>query len=186
MPNYRRWFVPGGTFFFTCVTHMRARFLTDEAARDSLHEALAEIQERYPFEIVAIVLLPDHLHTVWSLPSGDARYPTRWRRIKAEFTERWLERGRVELSQSVSRANRSMRGIWQKRYWEHTVRDEADLERCVNYIHWNPCKHSLVSRVSDWPWSSFHRFVAQGHYELNWGNIDPVPNWDAPEWGGDI
>jgi putative transposase len=110
----------------------------------------------------------------------------RWRRIKEEFTERWLERGGMELLQSLSRAKRSMRGVWQKRYWEHTIRDEEDLDRCVDYIHWNPCKHRLVTHVRDWPWSSFHRFVADGWYHADWGRIDPVPNWDAPEWGGDI
>ena len=186
MPNYRRWFVPGGTYFFTCVTHMRARFLTEEAARNCLREAFVEVQSHSPFEIIAIVLLPDHIHTVWTLPPGDARYPTRWRRIKEEFTQRWLQRGGIELPQSNSRQERAMRGVWQKRYWEHVVWDEEDLERCVNYIHWNPRKHRLVTRVRDWPWSSFHRFVKEGQYRLDWGGTDPVPNWDAPEWGGDI
>jgi putative transposase len=186
MPNYRRWFVPGGTYFFTCVTHRRTPFLTQPLARTILHEAIDTIQKRFPFEVVAIVLLPDHWHTVWTLPPGDDRYPTRWRRIKEEFTEKWLAQGGLELVQSLSRRKHRMRGVWQKRYWEHAVRDEADLERCVDYIHWNPCKHKLVSRVQDWPWSSFQRFVAEGQYEADWGRTDPVPDWHMPEWGGEI
>ncbi len=104
-------------------------------------------------------------------------------RIKEEFTEAWLAGGGSELSQSASRAKHRQRGVWHKRYWEHTVRDEADLERCVNYIHWNPCKHKLVARARDWKWSSFHRFVREGEYDLDWGGSDPAPGWDAPEWG---
>ena len=186
VPNYRRWFVPGGTYFFTCVTQQRAPFLSEEPARQALHAAIDVVKSRFPFEIVAIVLLPDHWHTVWSLPPGDIDYPTRWRRIKEEFTQQWLRQGGIELAQSDSRKRHRQRGVWQKRYWEHSVRDEADLERCVDYIHWNPCKHKLVSQVRDWPWSSFHRFVAQQQYEADWGHADPVPNWNAPEWGGEI
>jgi putative transposase len=133
--------------------------------------------------MVAIVLLPDHWHTVWTLPPGDQQYPLRWARIKEEFTERWLDGGGSERVQSVSRRRHRMRGVWQRRYWEHTLRDEDDLERCVDYIHWNPCKHGLVRRVRDWPWSSFHRYVALGQYDLDWGSVDPAPGWHDPERG---
>jgi putative transposase len=107
-------------------------------------------------------------------------------RLKEEFSKNWLGSGGRELPQSESRRRQRYRGIWQKRYWEHTIEDELDLQRCVDYIHWNPCKHRVVSRVRDWPWSSFHRFVQAGEYDIHWGGIDPVPNWHAPEWGGDI
>jgi hypothetical protein len=116
-------------------------------------------------------------------PAGDARYPLRWMRIKEEFTRAWLAAGGNEADQSASRSAHRLRGIWQKRYWEHTVRDESDLERCVDYAHWNPKKHKLVSRVRDWKWSSFHRLVRQGQYDLNWGAADPTPGWNEPEWG---
>ena len=104
-------------------------------------------------------------------------------RIKEEFTKRWLAAGGDELPQSASRVQHRQRGVWQKRYWEHTVRDETDLKRCVDYIHWNPRKHKLVPRVRDWDWSSFHRMVREGEYELDWGGTDPTPGWNTPEWG---
>jgi putative transposase len=186
MPNYRRNYVPGGTYFFTCVTHQRQPFLTSELARKCLHDAIDKVQQDHPFEIVADVLLPDHWHTIWTLPRGDDRYPLRWMRIKELFTKAWLKAGGPEMLQSTSRIKHRLRGVWQKRYWEHTVRDEDDLCRCADYVHWNPRKHGLVTRVQDWPWSSFHRYVEAGDYELQWGRENPVPNWNAPEWGGDI
>lgn len=183
MSEYRRNFVPGGTYFFTCTTYCRRPVLTTDLGRRCLREAIEEVQNRYPFTMDAIVLIPDHWHTIWTLPPGDVRYPMRWSRIKEEFTERWLAAGGGEQVQSVSRRARRMRGVWQRRYWEHTVRDEEDLERCVDYVHWNPRKHGLVRRVVDWPWSSFHRYVALRHYEVDWGGVDPTPGWDDPEWG---
>jgi putative transposase len=183
MSNYRRYYVPGGTYFFTCVTHRRQPILTTDLGRKCLHAAIETVQKKHPFEIVAVVLLPDHWHTIWSLPVGDDRYPLRWMRIKEEFTELWLTQGGNESPQSKSRQKHRQRGIWQKRYWEHAVRDEADLQRCADYIHWNPRKHNLVENIADWPWSSFHRFVAAGEYEPAWGSSDPTPGWDAPEWG---
>ena len=183
MPDYRRWFVPGGTYFFTLVTYRRRHFLTDDIPRRCLREAIHTVRENYPFEIVAVVLLPDHLHAVWSLPPGDDRFPMRWRRIKEEFTKAYLAAGGVEGPVSESRKERGERGIWQRRYWEHVVRDEDDLKRCVDYIHWNPKKHRYVTRVRDWEYSTFHRFVEQGEYELNWGSADPTPKYIAPEWG---
>ena len=182
MSDYRRNYVPGGTYFFTIVTYLRQNFLTDELARDCLHEAIAEIQARWPFDIVAIVLLPDHFHTVWTLPRSDAHYSRRLRRIKEEFTRRYLERGGVESPQSASRVSHGERGVWQRRFWEHTIDDEEDLQRSVDYIHWNPRKHRLVRQVNDWPWSSFHRYVQEGEYEREWGGTDPTPGFDTPEW----
>jgi putative transposase len=157
--------------------------LTSESGRYCLRQAITTVQQQHPIQLVAIVVIPDHWHTVWSLPRGDHRYSMRWSRIKEEFTERWLAVGGRELAQSASRQKCRMRGVWQKRFWEHTVRDEEDLERCVDYVHWNPRKHRLVSRVRDWPWSSFHRYVAQGQYEIDWGGRDPTPGWNSPEWG---
>ena len=183
MSNYRRNLVPGGTFFFTCVTHHRRPILTTDLGRECLHKAIVKVGTDHPFNLFAIVLLPDHCHTVWILPPGDDRYSLRWLRIKEEFTRHWIDRGGHESEQSLSRKKHRQRGVWQRRFWEHTVRDEADLQRCVDYIHWNPRKHQLVKRVSDWKWSSFHRFVEGGQYDRDWGGVDPTPDWDGPEWG---
>lgn len=183
MPEYRRWYVPGGTFFFTAVTLHRRRILHTDMARRCLHDALDEVRTVWPFELVAIVLLPDHLHTVWTLPPGDIRYPIRWKRLKEEFTRRYLAAGGAETQPNFSRLRHNERGIWQRRYWEHTVRDEDDLKRCVDYVHWNPKKHGHVSSVGDWRWSSFHRFASLGEYTLDWGAEDPTPAYDDPEWG---
>jgi putative transposase len=183
MPNFRRNYVRGGTYFFTCVTFQRQPILTSDLGRECLREAIRMVQGDHPFEIVAVVLLPDHFHTIWTLPTGDDRYPLRWMRIKEEFTKRWLASGGAELTQSGSRTQHRHRGIWQKRYWEHTIRDENDLKRCADYCHWNPRKHGIVRQISEWPWSSFHRFVLAGEYDLNWGGIDPTPGWSAPEYG---
>lgn len=182
MSNYRRNYVPGGTYFFTVVTFRRRQFLTNELARNCLHDAIDKVRRKWPFDIVAIVLLPDHWHTVWTLPQGDSRYSLRLRQIKEAFTRRYLASGGRESRQSRSRIDHGLRGVWQKRFWEHTIDDEDDLKRCVDYVHWNPKKHGLVAAVRDWPWSSFHRFVAAGEYTLDWGKDDPAPGFDAAEW----
>jgi putative transposase len=183
MPNYRRWHVAGGTYFFTVVTYERRRFLTNDTPRECLREAIERIRKQEPFEIVALVLLPDHLHAVWTLPQGDHRYSARWRRIKEMFTRRYLESGGTELPPTASRIRQGERGVWQRRFWEHSIRDEDDLKHCVDYAHYNPKKHGYVTSVRDWPWSSFHRFVSEGEYEATWGAVDPAPGYDDPEWG---
>ncbi len=183
MPNYRRWYVPGGTYFFTLVTHYRQPILCTDLGRRCLREAVHKVRAAWPFTMVAVVLLPEHLHTVWTLPPGDARYPIRWKRIKEEFTRRYLRAGGDEIMPSVSRRRRQERAVWQQRYWEHTIRDEDDLKRCVDYVHFNPKKHGHVVNVRDWHWSSFHRFVALGEYTLDWGVQDPTPGHNLPEWG---
>jgi putative transposase len=183
MPDYRRWYVPGGTYFFTAVTNRRRPFLCESLARRCLRQAIDTVRVDWLFDLVAVVLLPDHFHTVWTLPDGDDRYSLRWRRIKEEFTRAYLEAGGQELPPNRSRKRHRERGIWQRRFWEHTVRDEADLKRCVDYVHWNPKKHGHVSNIRDWPWSSFHRFVTLGEYTLDWGAEDPTPGYDDPEWG---
>jgi putative transposase len=183
MPDYRRWYVPGGAYFFTAVTHVRRPILCGDLARHSLHEAIKTVRDKWPIELVAIVLLPDHLHTVWTLPYGDAGYPTRWRRIKEEFTRAYLADGGKETPPTPSRLRQGERGVWQRRYWEHTVRDEDDMKRCVDYVHWNPKKHGYVANVRDWPWSSFHRHVRLGEYTVDWGAEDPAPGYNEPEWG---
>lgn len=179
MTNYRRARIAGGTFFFTVVTHERRRFLTEPLARSILRSALREVRARRPFKIDAIVLLPDHLHTVWTLPPGDTDYSVRWRQVKSLFTKRWLAAGQQQGTQSVSRHLKGEQGVWQRRYFEHACRDEADLKRCVDYLHVNPLKHGLVDRVAVWPWSSFHRYVSLGEYSADWGSAD---EWFGDEW----
>jgi putative transposase len=159
------------------------RFLDRELARRCLREAIKKVRCRWPFELVAIALLPDHFHTIWTLPPGDTRYPIRWELLKGAFTRRFLKGGGAETSPGRSRLRHNERGVWQRRYWEHNVRDEDDLKRCVDYIHWNPKKHGYVLNVRDWRWSSFHRYVAAGEYAPYWGSEDPSPGHDEPEWG---
>jgi putative transposase len=164
MTNYRRNFVPGGMYFFTVnLADRRARFLTEHIG--ALRSAFRYTRARHSFEIDAIVVLPDHLHAVWTLPDGDGDFALRWRLIKSHFSHA-LPRGEVV---SASRSEKGERGIWQRRYWEHTLRDEDDLVRHIDYIHFNPAKHGHVTRVRDWPYSSFHRMVRQGLYPEDWG-----------------
>ncbi len=168
MPDYRRNYLPGGTFFFTVVTHGRRPILTTEAGRAILSEAILACRAEFPFAMAAIALLPEHLHAIWTLPRGDTNYSVRWGRIKALFTKRWLAQGASEAAQSASRVAERRRGVWQRRFWEHTIRDELDFERHLDYIHYNPVKHKLVTCPSHWRWSSFHRWVKLGQYEANW------------------
>ncbi|MGN1287047.1 MAG: REP-associated tyrosine transposase [Bradyrhizobium sp.] len=163
MTRYRRNSVAGGRFFFTVnLADRRQALLTDRI--DALRAAFRETQQRHPFSIDAIVVLPDHLHAVWTMPDGDADFSMRWRLIKASFS-RTLGVGEPI---STSRAGKGERGIWQRRYWEHTIRDETDFARHIDYVHINPVKHGLVTKVSDWPYSSFHRMVSDGVYPEDW------------------
>lgn len=173
MPEYRRWYVPGGTFFFTLVTYRRYPFFRSNKARGLLGEVMRDVRTVSPFQTVATVLLWDHLHVIWTLPRGDSDYSTRWKQIKAGFTQRWLEGGGHELPVSASRKSRGERGIWQRRFWEHRSLEEDDLEVRFDYVHYNPVKHGYVKRPCDWPWSSFGRYVDLGHYVKNWGASEP-------------
>ena len=169
MPDYRRYFVEGGTYFFTVVTAHRVPLFHDPWARYFLGRAMRQERERKPFETLAIVLLPDHLHALSSLPPGDKDYSQRWLAIKAQFSSQWLEFGGEEESVSAGYAKQRRRGVWQARFIEHTIRDEEDLHAHADYLHYNPVKHGLTRCPKDWPWSSFHRFVRRGHYEPDWG-----------------
>ncbi len=163
MTNYRRNFICGGSFFFTAnLAERRLRLLVEHIAL--LRRALRYVRRRHPFDIQAVVVLPDHLHAIWTLPEGDSDFALRWRLIKSVFSRGLPAGERV----SASRANKGERGIWQRRYWEHTLRDEADFARHADCIHFNPAKHGHVGRVRDWPYSSFHRMVRLGVYPLDW------------------
>jgi putative transposase len=182
MPNYRRNYVPGGTYFFTVVTHQRRPLFERSQTRGTLREAIQEIHKKRPFTTVALVLLPDHLHAIWTLPEGDTDYSTRWRQIKEAFTRSFPGVSGQEGDLSASRIRKSEGAVWQRRFWEHTCKDQDDLNRCIDYIHWNPVKHGLVPRVRDYPWSTFHRYVKESAYSPDWGSENPCPGYDAPEW----
>jgi putative transposase len=129
-----------------------------------LREAFRKTRQRHPFTVDAIVILPDHIHAIWTMPEGDADFATRWRLIKSTFSRNLS----VDEPISESRAAKRERGIWQRRYWEHTIRDEDDFARHVDYIHINPLKHGLVDRVREWEASSFQRYVKLDVYPIDW------------------
>ncbi len=170
MSNYHRVYVPGGTYFFTLVTYNRAPFLTLPKSRDALRESWKKVHDSFPFELLAFCLLPEHLHCIWKLPENDFNYPLRWQKIKEGFT-RQINKGMFPES-GISRSRRLKREalVWQRRFWEHTIRDQEDFRRHFDYVHFNPVKHGLVKKVKDWPWSTFHKHVSCGIYREDWGN----------------
>jgi putative transposase len=157
--------INGGTYFFT-VTLLERKgndLLTQHI--DVLRRVVAQVKKQYPFKIHAWVVLPDHLHCLLELPEGDCNYALRWRLIKTLFSRAIP----VDEFRSKVRLNRRERGIWQRRFWEHVIRDHRDFVNHMNYIHYNPVKHSLVTQVADWPYSTFHQHVQQGFYTHEWG-----------------
>lgn len=169
MSNYRRFLEPGAMYFFTIVTANRVPLFHEPEAGRLLGTCLREVRRTRPFRVTAIVLLPDHLHMIWSLPRGDCDYSTRIATMKAAFSRAWLDAGGTEQPITKDQARQRRRGIWQSRFLEHMIRDEDDLEAHVNYIHYNPVKHGWVLRPADWPYSSFLRYVRRGDYPLDWG-----------------
>jgi putative transposase len=168
MPNYRREWTPGGTWFFTVNLLERRRNDLLIAEFDRLRNCVALERSRRPFSVVAWVVLPDHMHWIWQLPEDDADFATRWRRIKTDFS---LSFPKIER-RSMVRVARGERGIWQRLYWEHLIKDGDDLRHHVKYIHYNPVKHGYVTKAVDWPYSSFHRYVRSGVYASDWGVVD--------------
>lgn len=174
LPDYRRNRVPGGTYFFTVnLLDRRSSLLVDQIG--DLGESVRRVRELMPFHIDAWVVLPEHMHALWTLPAGDADFSRRWQAIKMAFTKR------VAPGEAVSARWRARgeRGIWQRRYWEHTIRDERDYAAHMDYIHFNPVKHGLVPQAAAWPFSSLGRCVAIGLYPPGWGSND---DW-VGEWG---
>lgn len=167
MPNYRRERITGATYFFTVtLADRRSRILVEEIAL--LRQVYVAANKRMPFKTVAICVLPDHLHAVWELPEDDRDYSLRWASIKSQFSRSLPAMATVTASKIIKRE----KGIWQRRFWEHRIRDEDDLARHVDYIHFNPVKHGLVTQAGDWPYSSFHRYVARGLLPADWGGRD--------------
>jgi putative transposase len=178
MVRYRRNFVAGGTYFFTVtLADRRSSALVDYIVE--LRAAFRVTRHERSFAIDAIVILPDHLHTIMTLPPGDADFSARWRRIKSLFTHGVVRRGLP-----ITRDRRGEYNLWQRRFWEHTVRDESDFGRHVDYIHYNPVKHGLVSSARDWPHSSFHRYVRTGVLPADWDGVAKAPGVDFGEPDG--
>ncbi|MDZ4158152.1 MAG: transposase [Anaerolineaceae bacterium] len=169
MPHYRRSRIEGSAFFFTVVTYRRLPIFTTAESRALLRSAWMRVKARFPFTTIAIYLLPDHIHCIWTLPEGDTNYSLRWSEIKRQFSEAYLKKIGSGESRNESRLKQGEAVIWQRRFWEHTIRDLDDYHHHLDYIHFNPVKHGLVENVVDWAWSSFHRFVRLGYYECEWG-----------------
>ena len=165
--RYRRAVVAGGSFFFTLVTEKRRPIFSSDDAVNVLRKAFRSVHDSRPFSLDAIVVLPDQLHCIWTLPPGDADFATRWRLIKTWFTKHCDPALRPVPGGVQSK--RQEQAIWQHRYWEHMLRDEKDFERHVEYIHYNPVKHGVATAPMEWPYSSFRRYVEAGVYDVSWG-----------------
>ena len=168
--RYRRILEPGGTFFFTVVTYKRRKLFVHQEPIDLLLKVTDEIRKRHHFVVVALAILPDHIHAIWELPPDDPDYPTRWRLIKTGFT-RLLPAINDPLI-PASHKNKNERTIWQRRYWEHTIRDDRVLDYHIDYIHFNPVHHGLVKYPHEWRYSTFLRFVEDGYYPIDWATSD--------------
>ena len=181
--EYRRAWREGGCYFFTVVTYKRQPILTVSENVSRLRMAFRHVKQKRPFEIDGIVVLPDHVHCIWRLPEEDDDFATRWRLIK-HFFSRSCSVGRmgeakrthqtiIEETQSNSRKGKQERAVWQRRYWEHLIRDEQDWRKHMDYIHYNPVKHGIVNAPIQWPYSSFKQCVNKGWYSSEWGSSEP-------------
>ncbi len=173
MPDYRRIFLPGGTYFFTVVTYDRQPIFSNIKAINIFRRSIQDVMLKHPFKEVAYCILPDHIHAIWTLPEDDFDYPLRWRAIKSIFTFKYLSQREPGDSLSGTPRRRGEASVWQRRYWEHTIRDEKDFTNHFDYIHFNPVKHGLVPCVRDWKWSSFDSHVKNGIYPPDWGDDKP-------------
>lgn len=167
MSDYRRAYLKGGTFFFTVVTYKRYPIFKEDAAIDLLRECFQTTMASYPFRTDAIVVLPDHLHTIWTLPDNDPDFSIRWKRIKGTLCRHYRGCSTEDISESMRR--KKEKGVWHRRFWEHMIRDQADFNRLCDYIHYNPVKHGLVSSPLEWKNSSFKKFADEGLYHRDWG-----------------
>lgn len=178
MPNYRRLTVTGGTYFITQVTFQREGWLCSDMGRRALREAITKVRVNYPFNINALVLLPDHFHCLLTLPNNDQDFSVRLRLIKTYVSKYYGDQLNINKGVSLSRQKRKERNLWQRRFWEHLIRDERDYALHCDYIHYNPVKHGLCVKPQDWPFSSIHRFIAEGIYPPDWSmtTISTIPD----------
>lgn len=168
MSEYRRWYVPGGSYFLTPVAYQRRPLFGAEVNIQRFRAALAKVRDELPFEIAAAVVLPDHAHFIWTMPPGDSKYSTRVGRMKVEFTKQVRPAGHCTSVASASRRKHRESDVWQRRFWEHTLQDIDDFKAHLDYIHYNPVKHGYVPCPHLWPYSSFSRWVERGEYEMTW------------------
>lgn len=178
--QYRRASVPGASYFFTLITYQRERLFTDHTNVARWYSSVSKVQLTRPFVVEAEVIMPDHLHMIWTLPEADADYATRIRLIKTAFTKN-LSAHSSDVTTNASRASKGEREIWQRRYWEHLIRDESDFAAHVDYIHMDPVRNGVVKAARDWPHSSFSEWAQRGVYEPSWG-LDELPS--LPDWVG--
>ncbi|TRU69121.1 MAG: transposase [Microcystis viridis Mv_BB_P_19951000_S69] len=182
MSNYRRPHVFGGTFFITQVTYQREPWLCCDVARKALRQGIEKVRVKYPFVIDAFVLLPDHFHCLWTLPDDDQDFSVRLRLIKTYVTKHYGQALGVNHEVSRSRQKRGEGNLWQRRFWEHLIRDEQDFATHCDYIHDNPVRHGFCENPQDWQYSSIHRFIAQGIYPQDWGSGERIAKpegfWD--------
>ena len=169
MPNYRRARIPGSTVFLTWVTHRRAPLFQHPHNISHLRQAVSQTKREVPFEIVAAAILPDHVHFIWTLPDGDSDYSRRVGRIKVLFTRALRGKGTQPANLTESRRKHRESDVWQRRFWEHTILTEEALAYYLDYVHYNPVKHGVVSCPHLWPYSSFRKWIAEGHYRPDWG-----------------
>lgn len=178
--RYRRVKQLGATYFFTLVTFDRVKLFADGNLVSCWHASVEKVRKRRPFTIEAEVILPDHLHMLWTMPDYDDDYATRIRLVKSDFTKFLCARSATP-SMLDSRMKKGERDVWQRRYWEHTIRDDDDFRVRLDYIHFNPVNHGLAKRAADWPFSTFQSWVVKGAYDPWWGSDDMPP---LPEWAG--
>jgi putative transposase len=171
MSEYRRTYIPGASYFFTIKTLDRRPILIEAPYRIALRQAIIEVRSKLPFESIAWVLLPDHLHTIWRLPDTDANFSLRWSLIKQRVTRECTGLTR-NAPTTESRQRRNEGTIWQRRFWEHVIRDDTDFRNHIDYIHYNPVKHGYVERPVDWPYSTFHQYVRDEVYPIDWAFAD--------------
>ncbi len=167
--QYRRADITGGTYFFTVnLAERKKTLLIDEIFL--LREAMNAVKRKHPFQLDAMVIMPNHLHAIWTLPPSDNDYATRWMLIKANFSRGLLKAERI----SDSRKAKGERGIWQRRYWEHLIRDERDFKQHVDYIHYNPVKHGYVKQAAEWEYTTIHQYIAKGLINRSWGCTEDI------------
>lgn len=184
MSHYRRASTTNATYFFTVVTYRRQTFLCDEPVRQALRSAIEKVRAQYPFKIDAWILLPDHIHTIWTLPENDANFSLRWQLIKRYVTRECGELLSRPEWRSASKIKHHESTLWQRRFWEHQIRDEHDYQTHMDYCHYNPVKHGLVKRVQDWEYSSFHQHVKLGQYPIDWAGEGVAGVGEFGEAGG--
>jgi len=180
MPNYRRNYEVNA-YFFTVVTFNRLPLFATDRVVNLLQESWGIVGERFPFTTLAYCILPNHIHTIWTLPENDQNYSIRWKGIKSQFTKRYLAKIGPGEIRSSSRINRGEAAIWQRRFWEHAIKNSEDLARHIDYIHFNPMKHGLAAEPGEWRWSSFSRFVDEGFYGPEWKQT--VTDWGKEDFG---